>query len=594
MKKTAAVVVLALVGAMSASLWAGGAQAGKSSRDKAAAGSGAAKEGAAAKVASKAGADIGPEGGIYGPMTVSAVPRAAKPAQPPVREEKCFECHDEIRALKTGGKHGKVNCSSCHDGAAEHSKDSDRRPETRVDLETCGGCHPDQYASFATLNLKKPARTEKSLPTERAPNPFWDQLMMGHGFTKEHAGPRSHAFMLVDHLVVDRAYGGRFQPKNGWGYVSLPGPVNAWDVLEDRFPGGNEHKAFLPESAAAANPTCLQCKTQDKILRWKYLGDKDERAQWDRGSNVVEYARGLNNAMNCFFCHDPHAAKPRIVRDALIQALTRPEKDTLWHKDPRATKIDVKEFRGGFRKIALLEKYDAKLQCGQCHVEYNCNPGFDRKTGETSIQANDPRTNHFPLKNVLQIHDHYNDLGFRDFRHALTGGLLWKAQHPEAETFWGSTHDKAGASCNSCHMPRVRNAKGKVYTSHWQTSPRNYLKQTCLASKCHPDLTEAQAAYEIDSVKNFTKGKMRKAEFWLFALIDKIVEGKKAGLPPDVIREAQEQHQKAHVLWEWWTAENSDGFHNPALARESLTKSVEESRKGIRRVDDALGKMAAK
>jgi formate-dependent nitrite reductase cytochrome c552 subunit len=60
-----------------------------------------------------------------------------------------------------------------------------------------------------------------------------------------------------------------------------------------------------------------------------------------------------------------------------------------------------------------------------------------------------------------------------------------------------------------------------------------------------------------------------------------------------VIKEAQEQHQKAHVLWEWWTAENSDGFHNPALARESLTRSVEESRKGIKLIGDALGKKAA-
>jgi formate-dependent nitrite reductase cytochrome c552 subunit len=86
---------------------------------------------------------------------------------------------------------------------------------------------------------------------------------------------------------------------------------------------------------------------------------------------------------------------------------------------------------------------------------------------------------------------------------------------------------------------------------------------------------------------------MRKAEFWLSALIDKIVEGKKAGLPAEVIKEAQEQHQKAHVLWEWWTAENSDGFHNPALARESLTKSVEESRKGIKLIGDALEKKTA-
>ena len=41
--------------------------------------------------------------------------------------------------------------------------------------------------------------------------------MMGHAFTKEHANPRSHAFMLVDHLVVDRAYGGRFQARTGGG-----------------------------------------------------------------------------------------------------------------------------------------------------------------------------------------------------------------------------------------------------------------------------------------------------------------------------------------------------------------------------------------
>jgi len=41
-------------------------------------------------------------------------------------------------------------------------------------------------------------------------------------------------------------------------------------------------------------------------------------------------------------------------------------------------------------------------------------------------------------------------------------------------------------------------------------------------------------------------------------------------------------------LWEWWTAENSDGFHNPELARESLTASVDESMAGIKIIDDAL------
>ena len=102
----------------------------------------------------------------------------------PVKEAKCYECHDEIRALKTGSRHAKINCVSCHSGTAEHLADSDRKPATRVDLEACGGCHKDQYDSFATLNLRKPARVEKSQLTERSPNPYWDKLMMGHGFTK--------------------------------------------------------------------------------------------------------------------------------------------------------------------------------------------------------------------------------------------------------------------------------------------------------------------------------------------------------------------------------------------------------------------------
>ncbi|HSQ15041.1 MAG TPA: hypothetical protein VLQ94_01885 [Candidatus Binatia bacterium] len=61
-------------------------------------GSAVAAKGNAAKAppAAAAGKDTGTEGQIYGPMTVRAVPKAPKPADPAVREEKCFECHDEI------------------------------------------------------------------------------------------------------------------------------------------------------------------------------------------------------------------------------------------------------------------------------------------------------------------------------------------------------------------------------------------------------------------------------------------------------------------------------------------------------------------
>jgi nitrite reductase (cytochrome c-552) len=522
------------------------------------------------------------------------------PKEANVKVEVCYGCHDPIRQLHTMGKHSKNNCANCHSGLAKHvaNPGPDTRPETNTSWEACGQCHKEQYESFMKVAMHRPARDEKSQLTNRSPNPFWDKLMAGHGFTKEHGLTRSHVNMLVDHYVVDRAYGGRFQGKNGWNYILEKG--KAWDVLMDTQPTATVHKAFIPQSAAAANPVCLQCKSQDQILKWAYLGDPVPGTEWSRKSFVPDLAKATNHGLNCFYCHDPHAAKPRVVRDGLIQALTRPEADTLWHKDPKHTNIKVVDMglRGFNRKIALLDKYDTRLQCGQCHVEYNCNPGYDPRNPDTSkysVTMDSSLTNHFPYKDVFGLYDHYkNQVNFLDFKHTLTGGLLWKAQHPESETYYNSKHAKAGAGCDACHTPKIKDKKtGRTYTSHFAVSPRVQLKETCLSAKCHPKWTEEQAKYSIDSIKAFGKGKMRKAEFWLAALIDKIVEGKKAGLADDVIKQAQDQHLKAHILWEYWTAENSDGFHNPELARESLTRSVDESQKGIKIINDALGAKTA-
>ncbi len=520
----------------------------------------------------------------------------AKPAEKDVKVDACFNCHATVKDLHKMGKHAKLNCTKCHSGLAKHlsAPGPDTRPATNLSWEACGQCHKDQLDSFMKEAYHRPARDEKSQLTGRSPNPYWDKLMAGHGFTKEHNTTRSHVNMLVDQFAVDRAFGGRFQGKNGWNYIFDKGKV--WDILVDKYPDNKEQKTFIPQTAAAANPVCMQCKTQDQILKWSYMGDKVEgKTTWDRTSNVVEFVKDLQHGLNCITCHDPHAAKPRIVRDGLIQALTRKEADTLWHKDPKHTNIKVIDMgvRGFTRKIALLDKYDTRLQCGQCHVEYNCNPGTDPKTGEP-VKMSDQRTNHFPYKDVFGLYDHYvNQVSFLDWKHAITGGLLWKAQHPESETYYNSKHAKAGVGCDDCHTPKIKGKNGKMFTSHFAVTPKAMLKETCL--KCHTKWTEEMARYSIDSVKAYGKGKMRKAEFHLSALIDKIVEGKKAGLGDDVIKQAQDQHLRAHILWEYWTAENSDGFHNPEMARESLTKSVDESQKGIKIINDAIAaKTAAK
>ena len=163
-----------------------------------------------------------------------------------------------------------------------------------------------------------------------------------------------------------------------------------------------------------------------------------------------------------------------------------------------------------FRAIGILNKKDSNLMCAQCHVEYNCNPGHDPKTGQP-ITTTDPRTNIFQWVNVLDYNKKMEQVGFKDFKHAVTGASLSKLQHPETETFWGSKHENAGVECKSCHMPQVKKG-GKMFTWHGQKSARYMTKETCLS--CHKYWTEKEAEYQIDAIQNYTRGKMRKAEYW--------------------------------------------------------------------------------
>ncbi len=526
-----------------------------------------------------------------------AKPATAKVAAPsqkgPFNATACYGCHSPIEEFHKGSAHKGVGCNACHTGLEAHAKDAAKRPATVTDPASCGGCHKNQFETMYRINYAKTARNEKSQYSGPSPNPAWDKLMMPHGFTKEHNVPRSHAFALYDQLAVDRAFGGRFENKEGWRFLTQPGGnFRIWDYLVDKYPG-EPHKAFKPGTAAAANPVCMSCKTADHILDWAYLGDPVPGAKWSRTSKVTEFVKDVNHSLNCIFCHDPHSAKPRVIRDGLIQALTRPEKDTLWHKDANGAKIEVKDLgvRGYTRRIAVLDRYDTKLQCGQCHVEYNCNPGTDPTTGKPVTMA-DPRTNHFPFKSVDELGKHYNDLKFRDFKHGITGALLWKAQHPDVEVYYGSKHEQVGAQCHTCHMPKVKDAKtGKYFTSHWQTSPKEYVKETCLA--CHRDWSEKQAVYAIDSLKNRFMGKLRKAEFWLTRFIDKFEEAKGAGVDEATLDAAREKHYDSHIHWEFWTASNGAYFHNPQLAETSINKGMAISQDGIKLLDDALAKKRA-
>ena len=67
--------------------------------------------------------------------------------------------------------------------------------------------------------------------------------------------------MLPDQLVVDRAYGGRFQPKNGWKYVLEKG--KAWDILVDTHPETNGAQG-LHHRRARLRPTRSACSARPR------------------------------------------------------------------------------------------------------------------------------------------------------------------------------------------------------------------------------------------------------------------------------------------------------------------------------------------
>ena len=532
-----------------------------------------------------------------GLITAFSTAESAKKAEAKPKEvapvQTCYGCHGEIKDFHVRGKHKGVNCGVCHGDLNAHmSNPMEKKPITRLEHAVCGQCHKDQYESFVSVNLQSPPKIEKATSTSRSP--LFDNLMRPHGFTREHAEPRSHIFALVDHLLVDRAYGGRFQLKD-WSKIAdaKAAEKSAWEVLVDKEPATGDQKVFPPYSkrtaATAANPVCLQCKTTDYILKWAYMGDKHPKAKWDRTSKVVEMARDAHRAFACVHCHDPHSAEPRVVRDALIQAVVDRGRGTYPYDPEKSKQITMTKvvFRD-FRAIGILNKPDSTLRCAQCHVEYNCNPGIDLKTGE-KVPMSDRRTNLFPWVNVLDYSKFMTEVAsFADFKHEVTKAPLFKLQHPEVETFWNSKHERAGLTCADCHMPKVKNKEGKTYTFHGQRSVKYVPGRTAVCVNCHSNWTPEQAEYVIQGIQNYIRGKMRKAEFWISKLVDTYRLAEAVGVSEEVLAKAREAHSKAHPYWEWWTAENSDGFHNPELAITSLNIAIQTAVDGVILLEKAI------
>ena len=64
-------------------------------------------------------------------------------------------------------------------------------------------------------------------------------------------------------------------------------------------------------------------------------------------------------------------------------------------------------------------------------------------------------------------------------------------------------------------------------------------------------------------------------------VIDTFAKARAAGVAPEAIKAAQKHHDDSQTQWEWWTAENSVGFHNPTKALNTLAQSQRYSQQAV-------------
>lgn len=224
---------------------------------------------------------------------------------------------------------------------------------------------------------------------------------------------------------------------------------------------------------------------------------------------------------------------------------------------------------GWHRSVKPLEKagrFDQQaMVCGQCHVEYY----FSGKDKAVKL----------PWDNGTKVEDmekYYDAIAFSDWTNSLSRAPMIKAQHPEYETWSAGIHGKNNVTCIDCHMPKVKNAKGKFYTDHKIGNPFDSYEQTC--TNCHTQdkasmqgiVAERKAA--IQSLKRKAEDQLVHAHFEAKAAWDAgATEAEMQPILTDI----------RHAQWRWDLAIASHGIHMHApdeglrMLGTSLDKSAD-------------------
>jgi nitrite reductase (cytochrome c-552) len=355
-------------------------------------------------------------------------------------------------------------------------------------------------------------------------DPRLKTMWAGYAFAVDFREDRGHAYMLEDQTFTDRQ---RVTPQPG---------------------------------------TCIHCHAS-VYVPYKKAGGGDIIKGFEH-YNPMPYAearKDFKHPVACIDCHDPETMELRVTRPGFIEGI-------------RALKASQGVPDYDVRTMATRQEMRAFV-CGQCHVEYYFKGPSSRLTY--------PWAKGIKIENIQAYYDEApgkdGGKGLYDFRHAESGALVLKAQHPEFEMWNQGIHARSGVTCADCHMPYVRVGAQKI-SDHHIRSPLLNINRAC--QTCHK-WPEEELKARAETIQQRVFDLRNKAMDALCALIADIKAAAAAGRPDAELDLARDLQRKAQFRLDFIEAENSMGFHAPEEAERVLFESVDFARQGQIAVRDA-------
>ena len=299
--------------------------------------------------------------------------------------------------------------------------------------------------------------------------------------------------------------------------------------------------------------TCLHCHASVYTV-YKNAGDGDLMTGFDRVNRMPyqEAAALAEHPVSCIDCHEPETMALRVTRPGFMEGIRsymamRGDPDFDVNED--ATRHEMRTF-----------------VCAQCHVEYYFKGPEKRLT--------------YPWAKGLRADEilaYYEETGFSDWTHAISGAPVLKAQHPEFETYMQGIHARSGVTCADCHMAYTRTGAMKV-SDHWVRSPLLNVDNAC--QTCHR-WSEEDLRARVHTIQDRTYQLRNIAIDGVLDLARAIRSSNEAGAAEQRLTAARTYQRRAQFLADFVEAENSMGFHADQEAARVLGLSINYSRLGM-------------